>query len=163
VTAALGLDSYPRADPADAFDELRLARTVARGALGAQDAFALATLGGAAALGRPSLGRLAPGSAASLVLLPLPGDGDGSLDSLLAGTSRHDVVEVWVRGRRLVEDGRLRGRRAVEAARARLRQQLAADAGPRRRRLAAIAAIEPWLVETWSLDADGDRIAEAVR
>jgi len=151
ATAALGLDSHPCADPPDAFDELRLAREMAGGRLGVQDAFALATVGGAAALGRPELGRLALGAAASLVLVSVPDAGADALEALLDGASRHDVVEVWVRGRLLVEDGRLRGRRDVEAARARLRKELAADAGPRRRRLAAIAALEPWLEQTWSL------------
>jgi 5-methylthioadenosine/S-adenosylhomocysteine deaminase len=144
VTGALGLDSYSRVEPADAFEELRLAGE----AVGARDALGMATLGGAAALGRPELGRLAPGSAASLVLLAAPGD---PLDL----TTRHDVVEVWVRGTRLVQDGRLRARREVEAARSRLREQLAADATGRRARLAAVSALEPWLAEAWSLDSVG--------
>ena len=57
VTAALGLDSYPRVEPADAFDELRLARD----ALGARDALALATLGGAAARGPAGARAARPG------------------------------------------------------------------------------------------------------
>jgi hypothetical protein len=57
-----------------------------------------------------------------------------------------------VRGNRLVEGGRLQRRREVEAARGRLRERLTADAVPRRARLAAIAALEPWLTDIWSLD-----------
>jgi hypothetical protein len=103
-------------------------------------------------LGRPELGRLAPGSAASLVLVEPPPPADDPLTRVLNVTTRHDVVEVWVRGNRLVEGGRLQRRREVEAARGRLRERLTADAVPRRARLAAIAALEPWLTDIWSLD-----------
>lgn len=147
VTAALGLDSYARAEPPDVFDELRLAKA---GGLDAHEAFGLATLGGAAALGRPELGRLTAGAPASLVLLDPPPARGEPLADVLDGATRHDAMEVWVRGERLIEGGRLLRRRDVESARARLREQLAADAPSRRARLASIAALEPWLEDVWA-------------
>jgi cytosine/adenosine deaminase-related metal-dependent hydrolase len=152
VQAGLGLDSYARAEPPDAFDEMRAALTASRGALDARGVLGLATTGSAAALGHAGPGRLEPGSAASLVLVEPP-DGSGDpVETLLAEATRYDVVEVWVCGGLRVEDGRLRGRREVELARADLRAELAADAAGRSRRLAEIAMLEPWLAEVWSLE-----------
>jgi 5-methylthioadenosine/S-adenosylhomocysteine deaminase len=152
VRAGLGLDSYPRAEPPDAFDELRAAREAASGALEAREALALATTGSASALGRSGLGVLEPGSPASLVLVAAPAGVGDPVEELLAVATRHDVAEVWSRGVPCVEDGRLRGRRDVERSRARLRSELAADAAGRRERLAEVALLERWLAEVWSLD-----------
>jgi 5-methylthioadenosine/S-adenosylhomocysteine deaminase len=147
VRAGLGLDSYSRAEPADAFEELRAALAASGDALEPQEALALATTGSAAALGRDDLGSLEPGSGANIVLVA----GD-AVEALVANATRHDVVEVWVRGVPRVENGRLQGRREVERARAELRAELAADARCRQGRLAEIARLEPWLAEIWSLE-----------
>lgn len=154
VEVALGLDSNSRVDPPDLFDELRLARQLAEGRLSARDALSLATHGGAAALGRPDLGRLRAGAAASIVLLPLPEPGAEPLEGVLAHAGRGDVVEVWAQGSPVIEQGRLRNQSEVEAARARLRADLQRDLPARRRRLAAIADVEPWLSEVWRLDTN---------
>jgi imidazolonepropionase-like amidohydrolase len=66
VTMAMGFDSGPPG--ADLWELVRMAE----GGLGANDALAAATAGGAAALGAPELGTLAPGAVADLVVV----DGD---------------------------------------------------------------------------------------
>jgi 5-methylthioadenosine/S-adenosylhomocysteine deaminase len=152
VKPGLGLDSYPRADPPDVFDEMRAARESASGTLDTREALALATAGSANALGRPGLGALEPGSPASLVLVATPDPGPGTVEELLDTATRHDVVEVWSQGVVCVEEGRLRGRPDVERSRAQLRSELAADAAARLGRLSEIALLEPWLADVWALD-----------
>jgi 5-methylthioadenosine/S-adenosylhomocysteine deaminase len=152
VAAGLGLDSYPRAEPPDVFDEMRAAREAASGALEARQALALATTGSASALGRPGLGVLEPGSPASLVLVATSEGACDPLEELLAKVTRHDVAEVWSRGVLCVQDGHLLGRRNVELSRAQLRRELAADAAGRLKRLAEVALLEPWLADVWSLE-----------
>jgi cytosine/adenosine deaminase-related metal-dependent hydrolase len=80
----------------------------------ARDALWLATRGGAAVLGRPDLGRIAPGACGDLALFDLSALG-------LAGGAVHDPVGALllcapcqaactiVNGRVLVKDGRLTG------------------------------------------------------
>ena len=161
VNVALGLDSNARADPPDVFDELRAARESARGELRAREALRLATLGGAYALGRAHIGRLARGYAADVVALRAPARTGDLVEALLERATRNDVVEVWTNGELRVEDGRLLRQHDVDEARARLRAALADDAEPRRQRLAAVDALEPWLAEVWSLDAS--QLAGAAR
>jgi 5-methylthioadenosine/S-adenosylhomocysteine deaminase len=156
---ALGLDSMTSTEPPDAFAELRLARTLAEGLgapLSAREAFALATLGGAAALGRTGeLGVLAPGAAANVLLVPLTNVAEDSLTALVERGRREDVREVWVRGTLLMEAGRLRNEAAVEAARRRLRARVRQDEHARRNRLARIAVVEPSLLRVWNDAAAG--------
>jgi cytosine/adenosine deaminase-related metal-dependent hydrolase len=152
VTAALGLDSNARAEPPDAFDELRAAADAAEGALTARELLSLATTGGAAALGRDKVGRLAPGFAANVVLLALPQRHADPVDGIVGQATRHDVIEVWAAGELRVEDGRLLQWRAAETARERLRAGLAYDADMRRRRFETINALQPWLSDIWGLE-----------
>ena len=72
----------------------------------------LATAGGAAALGRPDLGALAPGRWADIVRLDLDDPGfvpvlsDGDLAAhAVWSASRAAVRDVWVGGRQVVRDG----------------------------------------------------------
>lgn len=153
VGAGLGLDSYPRAEPPDVFDEMRAAREAACGALDARQALTLATTGSASTLGRPGLGVLEPGSPASVVLVEMPEAGADPVEQVLDTATRHSVVEVWSHGVLCVESGLLRGRGNVERSRAQLRSELAADAAGRMKRLSKIALVEPWLYDVWSLDA----------
>jgi 5-methylthioadenosine/S-adenosylhomocysteine deaminase len=152
VGAAFGLDSLASTEPADAFADLRLAREAS--ALTGREALALATIGGARALGRPGLGRIAAGSAANLLLLPASSadEGGDALGALLTRASREQVREAWVRGTCVLADGVLVNEAEVETARRRLLRQLAADAEARAARLAAVAAAEPWLRRESGLD-----------
>jgi 5-methylthioadenosine/S-adenosylhomocysteine deaminase len=152
VAAAFGLDSLASRDPADAFADLRLAREGS--GLTARETLALATTGGARALGRPELGRIAAGSAANLLLLHEL-DATASEDAvefLLAHATRENVAELWVRGACVLTHGALEQQQKVEAARRRLQHELLADADARAARLATIAAAEPWLRRVHGLD-----------
>jgi 5-methylthioadenosine/S-adenosylhomocysteine deaminase len=151
---ALGLDSNTASDPPDAFAELRLARALAAelGApLSAREVFALATAGGAAALGRTGeLGALVPGAEANVVLVRVTAAPDEDpLEALVERARRRDVREVWARGGLLVEGGRLRNAGEAAAARRRLHARLRRDADARRRRLTELASVEPWLKRVW--------------
>lgn len=72
-----------------------------------------ATLGGARALGRDDLGRIAPGAKADLVLVDLGtlsmSPVRDPLKNLVFSASRHDVDTVIVDGRLVVDGGRLEG------------------------------------------------------
>jgi imidazolonepropionase-like amidohydrolase len=84
VTLALGYDSGPPGDSAN--ELLRLAEA----GLSPMEALRAATIGGAAALGRPELGRVAVGGPADLVAV------DGRPDADLAVLTRPgSIVEVW--------------------------------------------------------------------
>src|SRR5262249_46038516 len=73
INVALGTDPFPQ----DLISEMRLAGLMCRFADGsfrvgeAHDVFDAATLGGAQALGRDDLGRLAPGCCADIVIVDL--------------------------------------------------------------------------------------------
>src|SRR5206468_11989938 len=75
INLALGTDTYPR----DLIMQMRIAsytgKVVTRDlfAASAAEVFTAATLGGARALGRDDLGRLAPGAKADLVIIDLSG------------------------------------------------------------------------------------------
>jgi cytosine/adenosine deaminase-related metal-dependent hydrolase len=113
ITMAMGCDIWP----ADIVQEMRLAWVLGKAAGRTADAptcrdvYDAATLGGATALGRPDLGRLAPGATADIVLVDLARHHFGPvLDPIRAlvtcGTGQ-DVHTVWVQGRRVVEGGRV--------------------------------------------------------
>jgi 5-methylthioadenosine/S-adenosylhomocysteine deaminase len=114
INVALGTDTFPQ----DLISEMRLAGLMCRFAEGsfrvgkAQDVFDAATLGGARALGRDDLGRLAPGARADIVLVDLRGAHFGAvrdpIKSLVEYASGSDIDTVIVDGRSLVE-----GRRAL--------------------------------------------------
>ena len=75
VNLALGSDTYPR----DPIMNMRIASYAGKivthdlFAAGASEVFTAATLGGARALGRDDLGRLAPGAKADVVIIDLSG------------------------------------------------------------------------------------------
>ena len=75
--------------------------------------FNAATIGGADALDRPDLGRLAPGAMADIVVFDLSNDRIGQvidpIQTLLIGVSGRDVRHVFVAGRMVVVDGAIPG------------------------------------------------------
>jgi cytosine/adenosine deaminase-related metal-dependent hydrolase len=114
VTVGLGVDGSASNDRANLIDEARqamLLQRVAGGAdaMGARAALELATLGGAKALNRSDIGRLAPGMRADIAVWDVSGlDSAGSWDTaalLLAGPSR--VNALFVEGRQIVADGQI--------------------------------------------------------
>jgi len=136
IRVGLGTDGPASNDNLDLWEEMRLAPLLARAVacdasvMGTLDALALATRGGAAALGL-ACGALVPGLAADFVRVELddaafvPGGGDAEiLAHLLWAASSRLVTDVWVGGRRVVRAGECttvdlqRARREV-AARAR--------------------------------------------
>jgi cytosine/adenosine deaminase-related metal-dependent hydrolase len=115
INVALGTDTFPQ----DLVSEMRLAGLMARFADGSyrvgkpKDVFDAATLGGARALGRDDLGRLAPGAKADLLIVNLQGMQFGAvrdpIKSLVECGSASDVETVVIDGRTLVEGGQSLG------------------------------------------------------
>jgi len=119
IRVGLGTDSPAANNDFDMWEELRLAAFFARATtldpevLPAGEVLALATRGGAEALGRDDLGVLAPDKAADFVhvrtddaaFVPRVEERDLVSHLVWAGTSRH-VADVWVAGVQVVEDGR---------------------------------------------------------
>src|SRR6185436_4836337 len=118
VNLALGTDTYPR----DLIMQMRTASYFGKvtsrdlSAASGAEVFEAATLGGARALGRDDLGRLAPGACADIIIIDLTGR-----DSLRYGPVRDpvkslvecgigdDVDMVIVDGRTVMENGRIPG------------------------------------------------------
>lgn len=138
VTVGLGTDGPASNNDLDLWEEMRLAALLARlrtgdpTALHPEQALALATRGGAAALGLPDIGTLAPGYAADLVHLtmddpafvPLLTDAD-LLTHLVFAAPRECVRDVWVAGQQVVAGGVCT---TVDLAEARARVQRSAAA-----------------------------------
>ena len=113
----LGVDGSASNDASNLIEEVRHAFLLQRLHHGAdqishRDALRWATEGSAACLGRPDLGRIAPGMQADLALFRLDelrfsGAGDPLAALILCGASRAD--RVMVQGRWLVEDGQIPG------------------------------------------------------
>ncbi len=113
----LGVDGSASNDHSNLMEEVRqafLLQRVARGATAAshRDALRWATEGSARCLGRPEIGRIAPGLAADLALFRLDeprfsGAGDPLAALVLCGAHRAD--RVMVAGRWVVEDGAIPG------------------------------------------------------
>jgi cytosine/adenosine deaminase-related metal-dependent hydrolase len=113
VNMALGTDTYPL----DMFAEMRTASAVCKmveknhESAGAMDVFNAANLGGARALGRDDLGRLAPGAKADIVLVDFRSLAVGPVPDpirALVHLATPDMVDtVIVDGRVLVRDKRL--------------------------------------------------------
>ena len=111
----LGTDTYPR----DLISEMRwvsnLCKIVERDftVATAADVFSAVTLGGARALRRDDLGRLAPGAKADIVLIDMKsfrmGPYRDPIKALVQCGTSDDVDQVWVDGRRVVQDGHVIG------------------------------------------------------
>lgn len=118
IDVALGTGSPTAAFALDMLAEARAASLIAsslqgvRDALGAERALALATLGGAAALGLKSLvGSIEPGKAADLIAIDLTSiacrPGGSPAEAVLFAASRDRVSDVWINGTPRVAQGRL--------------------------------------------------------
>jgi cytosine/adenosine deaminase-related metal-dependent hydrolase len=113
VNLSLGTDTNPQS----LLEAMRWAAVASKvverntGATTAADVFDAATLGGARALGRDDLGRIAPGAKADLVLwkaaswtmTPLR----DPVKNLVYNATAEDVDGVWVNGRLVVDGGRV--------------------------------------------------------
>jgi cytosine/adenosine deaminase-related metal-dependent hydrolase len=115
INLALGTDTFPP----DMLEEMRAAAWVSkivdrdRTSGTAREIYDAATLGGARALGRDDLGRLAPGAKADLIIVELNrfdlGPLDDPVQTLVQCASRRDVETVIVDGKTIVEHGQVRG------------------------------------------------------
>jgi cytosine/adenosine deaminase-related metal-dependent hydrolase len=113
ITMALGTDTNPQS----VIEAMRwtavASKAVERGthATTAAHVFDAATLGGAAALGRDDLGRIAPGAKADLVSWKASSWGMTPLrdpvKNLVYNATAEDVDRVWVNGRLVVDGGRV--------------------------------------------------------
>jgi cytosine/adenosine deaminase-related metal-dependent hydrolase len=114
VRVGLGVDGSASNDMGNLIGEARQAMLMQRvqgGAdkMAAREALEIATVGGAAVLGRDDIGRLAPGMRADIAVWDVSGiESAGSWDAaaiLLAGPAR--VRDLFVEGRRVVDAGRV--------------------------------------------------------
>jgi cytosine/adenosine deaminase-related metal-dependent hydrolase len=135
VKVALGVDGSASNDAGHLLDEARqllLLQRVANGAdaMSAREALEIATLGGAAVLGRPDCGALAVGKRADIAIWDMSGiAAAGSWDPVaaLVLSGPHQVRDLLVEGRDVVRGFRLTGveMRALIARQNRLAQALA--------------------------------------
>ncbi len=115
VNVGLGTDTYPR----DLISEMRWASNLCKiverdfTVATAADVFSAVTLGGARALRRDDLGRLAPGAKADIVLIDMRsfrmGPYRDPIKALVQCGTSDDVAQVIVDGRSVVEDGHVVG------------------------------------------------------
>jgi 8-oxoguanine deaminase len=131
VNLALGTDSFPP-DMIRVMDAGSSLAKLVEGRVDAgraADLFNAATLGGAAALGRTDLGRLAPGALADLIIVdlsdPRVGPVDDPIRTLLMNCTGANVRGAVINGRTVLQDGRLPGLDA-DALRSRAQHYLAA-------------------------------------
>ena len=113
INIGLGTDTFPH----NLMEELRAAATLSRVAaedvtvLGTGDAFNAATVGGARALGREDIGRLAVGCKADFVAIdtrhPAMQPLRDPLRSLVYAAAERAVREVFVGGEQVVADGKV--------------------------------------------------------
>jgi cytosine/adenosine deaminase-related metal-dependent hydrolase len=112
VRIGLGTDTYPLDIVAEMRYASLISRLVDRNACGARAAavFNAATIGGATALGRSDLGRLAPGAKADIVIINLRntryGPARDPINALVEYGSGADVETVIVDGKVVVQNGR---------------------------------------------------------
>jgi len=115
VKLSLGTDTWPR----DLMWQMRTASYMGKTLTGsflaapAADVYSAATLGGADALGRPDLGRLAPGAKADLIVIDTPGLRWGAVrdpvKSMVDCGVGDDVELVMVDGQVLMENRQIPG------------------------------------------------------
>ena len=115
INLALGTDTFPP----DMIRVMELGSNLGKHAAGDQaaasaaDLFRAATLGGARALGRDDLGRLAPGAKADITVVDLgtlrSGPIDDPIRTLLSNTNGGQVRTVVINGRMVVAEGRIPG------------------------------------------------------
>jgi 5-methylthioadenosine/S-adenosylhomocysteine deaminase len=113
VSMCLGTDTYPF----DMFAEMKMATTMCRvaekspSAIAAEDVFYAATIGGASALNRDDLGRLAPGCQADIVLLdirkPHATPMVDPIKHIVLSARADDVDTVIIAGKKVVINRRL--------------------------------------------------------
>ena len=112
VRIGLGTDTYPLDIVAEMRYASLISRLVDKDASGARpgDVFNAATVGGATALGRDDLGRIAPGAKADLVIINLRttryGPVRDPINALVEYGNGADVETVIVDGEVVVENGR---------------------------------------------------------
>jgi cytosine/adenosine deaminase-related metal-dependent hydrolase len=112
VNVGLGTDTYPLDIVAEMRYASLISRLVDRNAAGARaaDVFNAATIGGAKALGRDDLGRLAPGAKADVVIVDLRtaryGPMRDPINALVEYGCGADVQTVIVDGEVVIENGR---------------------------------------------------------
>ena len=117
VSVAIGADGAACSNTLDGWGEMRLAHLLASfaggpGSVSAAEIFALATLGGARALGlEGKVGAIVPGFHADLVAVASDGahqsGGGDPYVRLVHATTARDVRHVWVGGRQIVADGQV--------------------------------------------------------
>ena len=118
INVALGTDGAASNNRLDVFCEMRLAALLAKGATGdaavlpASTALRMATRNGALALGfETACGALVPGLQADFIAVTLDGAAQtpcyDPVSHLVHVAGRDQVREVWVKGRRVVQGGRL--------------------------------------------------------
>jgi 5-methylthioadenosine/S-adenosylhomocysteine deaminase len=124
---AVGTEGAASNNDLDLLGELRTAGLLAKihggdaAALPARDLLAMATLGGAHALGLDAeIGSLEPGKAADFIAVDLGGFLTQPVydpaSTLVYAAGRGAVADVWVAGRRLLAGGRLTGYDEAELA-----------------------------------------------
>jgi cytosine/adenosine deaminase-related metal-dependent hydrolase len=115
INIGMGSDTHPP----DMILNLQIGLILARvaeadaQAVRAEDLYDAATLGGARALGREDLGRLAPGACADLIVIDLDAPAMGQvidpIQTLLLNASGREVRSVVIDGRFVMEDGVIPG------------------------------------------------------
>jgi 5-methylthioadenosine/S-adenosylhomocysteine deaminase len=116
VPAALGTDGGCTNNRLSIFEEMRMAALLQKvthldgAAFTAEDAFHLGTAGGAEVLGLP-VGEIAPGRLGDLVALDLGHPSlhppNALMKNVVYALSPQAITDVWVHGRRVVQEGRL--------------------------------------------------------
>ncbi|RJE79877.1 chlorohydrolase family protein [Paracoccus sp. JM45] len=122
INIGLGTDTYP----ADMILNMQIGMMTARLAAGgteirSEQMFDAATLGGAQALDRPDLGRLACGTKADITVIDLTRclQTTDPVQSIMTSASGRDVRDVWIDGRQVMADGVIPGMdETADAARA---------------------------------------------
>ncbi|WP_185983776.1 amidohydrolase family protein [Aureimonas mangrovi] len=113
VRVAMGTDTYPHHMLEEMRNVAYVARLMAQNprTLKTTDVFNFATVGGATALGRDDIGRLAPGARADIVMVdvthPMMRPGRDPVRSLVYAAAERAVRAVFVDGQKVVEDGRV--------------------------------------------------------